>query len=128
MIPLLDAEKWLTKKPFNKGIHADHKNLAVFVPGNTQHYYFAIRTADEAFNWSEITRILEVPKLSCSDINGDGIFKADDLDYLLSYLYNNGPAPVQAAGDVNGSGTTDVADAMFMINYWLNFGPPPACH
>ncbi len=99
------------------------KNLLI-----DQHYYFAIRVADEAYNWSNIVNIAEIPQISCADVNGDLSFDNIDLAYLLSFLYGNGPPPpLPEGGDVDNSGNINVADAMYMINYRLNSGPPPDC-
>ena len=99
------------------------KNLSI-----NQHYYFAINVADEAYNWSGIVKIAKLPKVSCADVNGDESFDYIDLVYLLSYLFENGPAPVApASGDVDNSGDINVADVMYIINYRLNSGPPPVC-
>ncbi|RKX20157.1 MAG: hypothetical protein DRP51_06170 [Candidatus Zixiibacteriota bacterium] len=92
------------------------------------HYYFAIKAADEAYNWSDIVRIAELPKVSCADVNGDQSFDYIDLVYLLSYLYEDDPPPVApGTGDVDNSGEINVADVMYIINYRLNSGPPPDC-
>lgn len=92
------------------------------------HYYFAVKMADEAYNWSGIAEIAELPKVFCADINGDLSCDYIDLIYLLSYLFDNGPTPItQASGDVDNSGEINVADAMYLINYRLNSGPPPDC-
>ncbi len=93
-----------------------------------QHYYFAVRVADEAYNWSNIVNIAEIPKISCADVNGDLAFDYIDLTYLLSFLYGDGPPPAYpGSGDVDNSGNINVADAMYIINYRFNFGPPPDC-
>ena len=50
------------------------------------------------------------------DVNGDGVFDRLDPDYLLAWLFNNGPAPVACANgaDYNGDGSIDIADAIAM--------------
>lgn len=93
-----------------------------------QPYYFAIKVADEADNWSDIKQIAWMPRVDCADVNGDKSFDGIDFDYLLDFLYQNGPEPVSpASGDVDNSGETNVADAMYIINYRLKSGPPPKC-
>ncbi len=93
-----------------------------------RHYYFAIRVADEVYNWSNIVNIAEIPKVSCADVNGDLSFDNIDLAYLLSFLYGDGPPPAYpGGGDVDNSGNINVADAMYIINYYHNSGPPPDC-
>lgn len=93
-----------------------------------RNYYFAIKVADEAHNWSDIVKITELFNLSCADIDGNGSFNDLDLVYLLFYLYNDGPAPVTlSGGDVDNSGGINVADAIYIINFRFNSGPPPDC-
>ncbi|MCP4703758.1 MAG: hypothetical protein GY865_04035 [candidate division Zixibacteria bacterium] len=94
-----------------------------------QHYYFAIRSADEAYNWSHISKIAELPVISCGDVSEDGVIDESDLKFLLYYLYtNNSSEPLELInGDVDNSGDINVADAMYIINYRHNSGPPPVC-
>ena len=117
------ADNLPTPSPSGKKDSCVIKYLSV-----NQHYYFAIKVADEAYNWSGIVNFAEAPKIFCADINGDLSFNETDLVYLLSYLFDNGPPPATpAGGDVDHSGSINVADAMYMINYRYNSGPPPDC-
>ncbi len=50
-----------------------------------------------------------------NDVNGDGVFNADDPEFLLEYIFLSGPPPVCDA-DVNGDDTVDAADAVVMID------------
>ena len=117
------AENMPTPSPANRKDSCFIENLSIY-----HHYYFAIKVADEAYNWSNIVNIAEIPKVSCADVNGDDAFDYIDLTHLLAFLYNDGPPPaIPGAGDVDNSGNINVADAMYLINYRLNSGPPPNC-
>jgi len=90
-------------------------------------YYFALRSRDEADNWSGVSNIAVFPDLSCADVNGDGSFNLADATYILAYYYDNGPAPMEGTGDVDNSGTINLIDATFLVKYLHAEGPPPLC-
>jgi len=91
-------------------------------------YFFAIKTADEAFNWSEISNIAEVPVLSCIDMNHDSSIDILDAVYMLNYLYKDGPPiPPDVKSDIDGSGSLDIMDAIYLIDYKYKNGPLPYC-
>jgi hypothetical protein len=90
------------------------------------------------------------------DANDDGVLNWQDSKYVLTYIYNGGPAPVHlnqvdlnADGsvdisdavlmiellgkkvqftptDLNHDGKVDLADAQYIVNYLFNQGPAPA--
>ncbi len=92
------------------------------------HFYFAIRTADEANNWSDISNIAEILSIWCIDVNGDGSVNILDVLYLLNFIYKDGPAvPPGTTGDADNSGDINILDAVFMINYCYKNGPAPDC-
>lgn len=91
-------------------------------------HYFALRTADEANNWSGISNIAIIPPLFCIDMSGDGLINILDILYLLNYLFLEGAQlPLETSGDVNHSGGINVLDAIYIINYCYKSGPPPDC-
>jgi hypothetical protein len=94
---------------------------------SNQVYRFAIRTADEAFNWSPISNIASFPRLSCADMNGDGLFSNLDIVYILAYFYSGGSPPVYPAGDVDNSGSVNIMDAVYLVKFQYEYGPPPDC-
>jgi hypothetical protein len=65
----------------------------------------------------------------CGDVNNDGNGPTvQDLIYLVSYLFNNGPnPPIMQAANVNGTGTITVADLIYLVGYLFNAGPAPNC-
>ncbi len=63
------------------------------------------------------------------DANADGTVNVADPNFILNFLFQNGPPPpCREAADANGSGSVDIADPTFLLG-WLfqNTGvPPPA--
>lgn len=60
------------------------------------------------------------------DANGDGIVDLNDLLYLASYLFNEGPPPDPLLrGDENGDCIVDSNDLVYLANYLFQSGPPP---
>jgi len=78
--------------------------------------------------------------LANGDPDGDCDMDMDDVDYLMDYIFRNGPAPVdctcrepdldscsvQLPGDFNGSGSINISDVSAFIAYFYNGGPPPS--
>lgn len=67
----------------------------------------------------------------CADMNGDGTGPdIADLVYLVTYMFQGGPAPpIVEAADVNGDGTgPDIADLVYLVTYMFQGGPAPVCH
>jgi uncharacterized protein (TIGR02145 family) len=60
----------------------------------------------------------------CGDVNNTGTVNIQDITYLISFLYREGPAPV-CCGDVNNSGTVNIQDITYLINYLYKQGPAP---
>ncbi len=50
------------------------------------------------------------------DVNNDGLVDIYDIVYLVNYLFNDGPAPINS-GDANGDGETGIVDVVALINY-----------
>jgi len=92
-------------------------------------FYFAIKTSDEAHNWSDISNIVEIPPLFCMDITGDDLINILDAIYLLNYLYKNDDLSLslETGGDVDSSGDINILDAVFIIYFCYKDGPPPDC-
>ena len=64
--------------------------------------------------------------LIVGDANGDGEINAEDIIYLINYLFRGGPPPyVMAAGDANGDGEVNAGDIVYLIQYLFHGGPPP---
>ncbi|MCX6831745.1 MAG: dockerin type I repeat-containing protein [candidate division Zixibacteria bacterium] len=53
-----------------------------------------------------------------ADCNGDGRFNIADIVYLISYVYDGGPAPLDYLhGNVDGDDGVTIADLVFLIHY-----------
>ncbi|HAK94087.1 MAG TPA: hypothetical protein DCM87_03530 [Planctomycetes bacterium] len=60
------------------------------------------------------------------DANNNNAVNIADPVYLLSYMYQSGPAPVPLdAGDANDDGQIDLGDYTFLIAYLRTSGPKP---
>ncbi len=60
------------------------------------------------------------------DVDNDGQINVADLDYLVEYVENGGPAPpVQANGDVDGDCCIYEDDIYYLADYFFHGGPPP---
>ncbi|UCD95657.1 MAG: dockerin type I repeat-containing protein [Candidatus Zixiibacteriota bacterium] len=92
-----------------------------------QIYYFAIRTADERLNWSEISNIYSTKYFVAADINEDGNINILDVMYLMNYFYKDGPPPAHMSrADINHDGMINILDSSYLINYLYRDGPGPA--
>jgi len=91
-------------------------------------YYFAIRAADEAGNWSAVSNIYSTAYYDCADANGDGDINLLDIVFILNYLYRGGPDPEFPENcDTNGDGVINVLDDVYLISYLYKNGPEPHC-
>jgi len=63
---------------------------------------------------------------TCGDTDGNGEMDIDDVVYLITYLYQAGPAPDPLSiGNVDCHDETDIDDVVYLIQYIFNYGPPP---
>lgn len=52
------------------------------------------------------------------DCNGDGRFNIADISYLVAYIFENGPAPLDYLhGDFDGDGRVTIVDVVRLLNY-----------
>jgi hypothetical protein len=66
----------------------------------------------------------------CGDVDGSGSEpNVSDLVYLVTWMFNGGPAPEQtAAANVDGNGVSpDVADLVYLVEFMFNEGPDLQC-
>ncbi|HWR83202.1 MAG TPA: hypothetical protein VN285_07860 [Candidatus Deferrimicrobium sp.] len=93
-----------------------------------QWHYFALKTADEAGNWSKLSRVVVhgVCLVGClgtrgnvdSDIN-DRVNLAD-LTYMVAYLFLNGQpplCPLEANVDGDSKEKLNIADLQYLVCY-----------
>ncbi len=103
-------------------------------------YFFAIKTADEAGNWSPVSNIVSfaICEGGCVGIRGN--FDADqmeqvdiaDLVRIVEYLFDGSyPPACPEEGNINGdpNGTIDISDLSYLVNFLFEPGAPapPAC-
>lgn len=66
------------------------------------------------------------PEFLCGDADGNESVDIDDIVYLISYIFSDGPAPDPIeAGEADCSGEIDIDDVVYIINYVFAGGPAP---
>jgi len=64
----------------------------------------------------------------CGDANGDLSVNLLDINYMINFIYNMGPAPIpESAADVNNDGDVNLLDIVVLISYLYKEGPAPNC-
>lgn len=92
-------------------------------------YYFAMKTADEVFNWSDLSNLAQAvatSTYSCGDATGDGRVNISDVITIVNYIFLGGDilTPIEAA-DANCDTSVNVGDAVYITNYIFLGGPSP---
>lgn len=80
---------------------------------------------------SDSDNIGDVCESCCIGIRGDAnnnqSLNVLDLNFLVAYFFNGGPAPTcPEEADTNGSNSINVLDLNFLVAYFFNSGPAPA--
>jgi hypothetical protein len=71
---------------------------------------------------------IEITGEICGDADNNGIVNILDTTFLISFLYNDGPAPQSTwAADPDGTGTINILDITYLIDYLYMDGPEPMC-
>lgn len=66
------------------------------------------------------------PRYLPGDANGDDAVGGEDINYLMNYLYRDGPPPdPMNAGDANADCLVTAGDVVYLISYLYRAGPPP---
>ena len=65
--------------------------------------------------------------ISRGDVNNDKSITVADVNYLIAYLIQGGPAPVPVVemADANCDGRPSIGDVVWLINYLFKGGPKP---
>ncbi len=96
-------------------------------------YYMLFALVDDVPSEGRIVRIVPSTSSCCvgirGNVNNSGGITVADLTYLVSFLFNSGPAPAcPDEANVNGLGSITVADLTSLVQYLFNSGPqPPPC-
>ncbi|HOP08165.1 MAG TPA: S8 family serine peptidase [candidate division Zixibacteria bacterium] len=60
------------------------------------------------------------------DVNGDFSIDIADVVYLVTWMFQGGPAPIAVqAADVNANLQVGIDDLVYLVDYEFNQGPPP---
>ena len=69
---------------------------------------------------------IHVGEFVCGDVNSSGKPDIDDVNYLINYIFLEGPPPIIIeSADVNCSGGVDIDDLVYLIAYLFVGGPEP---
>jgi hypothetical protein len=69
----------------------------------------------------------ELPLYLRGDANASGSITADDITYILAYIFSGGPAPDPLSrGDLDGNGLVNVSDAVLLIQLVVPLPRDPA--
>jgi hypothetical protein len=64
--------------------------------------------------------------MQSGDIDASGVLDISDLTYLVSYMFDGGPAPIPIeSGDVDCSDIQDISDLTYLVEYFFGGGGPP---
>ncbi len=64
----------------------------------------------------------------CGDADGDLVVAYDDIQYLIDFIYEEGPAPIPLrSGDLNGDCVINILDINYLSNFLYHSGPDPLC-
>ncbi|UCG62013.1 MAG: immune inhibitor A [Candidatus Zixiibacteriota bacterium] len=99
-------------------------------------YWYRVAATDAQGQEGRLSNITytEVLNPLCCEVGGDvnlnGIVELLDCDYMVTWLWRDGPAPVcMEEADANGDLSIDILDIDYTITYLFRGGPHPvACH
>ena len=124
----IDTTVSFTSPLLDSNLAASGCALAELNEGAT--YYWRARAHNDVGwgDWSEVRNFTTAVSWLCGDPNSDGSVNIIDVTFIISYLYKDGPAPIEPkAGDVDNSGTINILDVTNIINYLYKDGPPLDC-
>lgn len=77
--------------------------------------------------WSDSAEILIDCCVVRGDVSPDGEVNIQDLLFLVSFMFSQGPAPeCETAADINGNGVgPDIEDLFYLVTYMFGEGPAP---
>ena len=64
---------------------------------------------------------------TAGDVDASGLISSADILYLVTYVFKNGPAPLDLNdGDADGSCQINAADVIYLVQYVFKSGPLPS--
>ncbi|HER00262.1 MAG TPA: hypothetical protein ENO22_13060 [candidate division Zixibacteria bacterium] len=95
---------------------------------NTE-YYFALKSADAANNWSQISNVVSVTVSNiylCGDVTGEGTTNITDVLTVINYVYVGTEIPgFLESADVNCDNKISISDVIYISNFIFLDGPAP---
>ncbi|MCK5126965.1 MAG: S8 family serine peptidase [candidate division Zixibacteria bacterium] len=121
----LDLDKDMSAAAMEKHIRntAETKLMSGNItPHDFTYGYGRLNTANAV--WS-----LKPGSVNCGDCNDDKTVNLADAVYLVSYIFHNGPQPVNMSiADANCDSVINLGDAIYIINYVFKSGASPCCN
>jgi hypothetical protein len=111
---------------FGVGDSSGFKTCAISGLDSNTVYTWVVSTVDEHGLADSVvyTFITEPSDFACGDVNADERVTIADANYLVTFLYRQGPVPMGQA-DVNLDGRLTVADATYIASYIYRDGRDP---
>lgn len=76
-----------------------------------------------------IAGIMPVTGQTCGDLDGNSAIDISDLVYLIEYIANGGPAPINSAtADIDQCSGINNLDLAYMLHYFFSGGPLPCSY
>ncbi len=105
---------WLTES---------NDSLSGTFPATPVSVQFDVTVADE---FSSDTQTVTLNSYLCGDADGTGVISISDAVFLITHIFQGGPAPTPiAAGDADCNGFLSISDAVTLISYIFAGGPAP---
>ena len=81
----------------------------------------------ENYGYGRLNAFRALLAISRGDVNNDKSITISDVNYLIAYLMQGGPAPVPVRdmADANCDGKPSIGDVVWLINYLFKGGPKP---
>jgi hypothetical protein len=81
----------------------------------------------EVFGARNLAIVLDPAPYVNGDVDHSGYVDISDAVYLISFIFNGGPAPApwSAALHINSDAIVDISDVVYLIAYIFTGGPPP---
>jgi hypothetical protein len=113
---------------FQTGIADTFYNLVDHASGDFWYRLKAVDGQGQISRYSNLVHVNVPPDYIAGDANNDGNVNILDLNFLVNYIFRQGPAPSPfLEGDANCDLNVNILDLNFMVNYIFRQGPFPTC-